>query len=70
VVSSHFIHYIQSAIPILRIADALRSQYDAHIDGDSKMLAFNNADCTHWCIPGSIFPYMLTVMFNHLRQAV
>ncbi len=56
-------------VPIIRIAAALQTQYDAHIAGDSRLVDFEAADCTHWCSPGSVFPYIHTVQLNTVMQA-
>ena len=46
---------------VIRIANALYSQYDAHIDR-------NGSDCTHFCIPSAVFPFIHRTLFNDIRQ--
>ena len=45
---------------IIRIAIALYLQHDAHVDQ-------NGADCTHFCIPSAVFPFIHRTIFNDIR---
>lgn len=54
-------------IPLIRIADALLSQYDTHLNGNnSKVVEFSTADCTHYCAPSGVFRYIHTMIYNTL----
>jgi len=52
-------------LKIIRIAEGMNSQYDAHIDGDSTAVAFSQADCLHYCANSAVFDFLKTQIFNH-----
>ena len=53
-------------IRLIPLARALYSQFDAHVDGDSKTIYFPFADCTHYCAQSAIFSYVKLIILNHL----
>ena len=54
------------AVEILRVAKELKSQHDAHLGANSKLIKMHVADCTHWCFPNGVFSYAATVLLNAL----
>jgi hypothetical protein len=56
----------QTRVKLIRVAAALRSQHDAHIQASSKLVKMAQADCTHWCFPSGVFSMVLTVLQNEL----
>jgi hypothetical protein len=53
-------------VSLLPMAEALRSQYDAHLEATSKLTKFAAADCTHWCFPSAPLHYASTIFQNAL----
>lgn len=56
--------YLSNVVPIIQVATALYSQYDAHLSGDSSLVHFDPGDCTHYCAPSGIFQYIFTMIYN------
>jgi len=61
--------YLNDVVPIIEVASALYSQYDAHVDGDSPLVDFDRADCTHYCAPSGVFHYIFAVIYNTFLEA-
>ena len=59
-------YLMNTTIPIIRIAEGLYSQFDAHVDGDSTLTPFHKADCTHYCLHSAVFDYIHMITYNHL----
>ena len=62
-------------VHFIKIARALYSQYDAHIDNKAKELFmivshFERSDCTHWVAPSGIFHYILTIIYNTISDII
>lgn len=51
-----------SPVHLVRTADALYSQYDAHVA--SNPYPSEPMDCTHWCFPSGIFNYLQLMLYN------
>lgn len=58
--------YLGNVIPIIRISAALESQWDAHIDGDSKIVSYSSPDCVHYCAHTGVFEYLKLILFNYI----
>lgn len=60
--------YLSSSpsIHIVRIAEALYSQYDAHIGLEPYVNT--PIDCTHWCFPSGIFKYLHLMLHNAIHR--
>jgi hypothetical protein len=53
--------YLKSKNRTIEIAKDLYSQWDAHKDnGDGIGGHLRVADCTHWCIEGGVFQYIVS----------
>eukprot|EP01034_Spumella_vulgaris_P024634 gene24634-31002_t len=59
-------YFNQTGIVQIKIADSLYTQWDAHMD-DSEVCP-TCVDCTHWCFPGGVFPYIQRVVYNVIRE--
>eukprot|EP00981_Chlorochromonas_danica_P003678 scaffold681_cov173-Ochromonas_danica.AAC.41 len=55
-----------SPIHLVRIAESLISQHDAHVE----IVPFHHTpfDCTHWCFPSGIFNYLATMLYNGILR--
>ena len=56
-----------SRIGFIRIAEALYSQWDTHVELDSNKTSI---DCTHFCANPGLFNYMFRMLYNALLQDV
>lgn len=62
-------HLTPVGVPIIPIADALYSQYDAHLGMDPILFKDRViADCTHVCNPGPVLPYIMLEMYNRMLR--
>lgn len=59
---------IDSPLHMVRIAEALYSQHDAHVGTEPYVRL--PLDCTHWCFPSGIFKYMHLMLYNALHRLV
>jgi len=59
-----------SRIQVLRISKALYTQHDAHLDGDSKTVHFQAADCLHYCAQSGIYTFLKRVVQAALLASV
>ena len=60
---------------IIRIANALYSQYDAHIEqlnisGMGYMVTNSYVDCTHYCFPSGVFRYIHREIYGALVDVI
>ncbi|RYH30818.1 hypothetical protein EON65_04060 [archaeon] len=55
-------------IGILRVAEGLYSQWDAHVAIGPMLRGFRPPDCSHWCQPGGVHRYLLTMIANALQE--
>jgi hypothetical protein len=53
-------------ITVIRIAEAMISQFNAHIGGDSQRQNFYVSDCVHYCANSGVFKFLRTTIFNYL----
>lgn len=51
-------------IGYMRVADAMYSQYDAHVDRTRFNYNLDRPDCTHYCIPSGVFNFFHTSLQN------
>lgn len=63
--------YLNSTgVGLMKVAKALYSQYDAHIDGDSKIVSFEAADCVHYAAQSGVFHYLKRIHLNYIAHAL
>jgi hypothetical protein len=60
---------LRDNITVIRVVDALLSQYDSHVDGDSEAVHFSLADCVHFCSDSGVFRFLQTTFLNHFVMA-
>lgn len=53
-------------LPIIKIADAMYSQHDAHIGPNLNDLKI--ADCMHYCEPSGVFHYIHRMIYNTMMN--
>jgi hypothetical protein len=56
---------ITKSVPVVRVADALSSQWDAHVQS-SMLFPYTAVDCTHWCFPSGVFSFVLRKIYNSM----
>ncbi len=67
--TSNILFLQQLGIPRIEIAEALYSQFDAQLGGNSSAADFGGlADCTHYCNPSNVFTYVHMIILNNLLQ--
>lgn len=56
---------------VIRIAEPLYSQWDAHVDyGDSKRVTRAAADCTHYCTGSGVFRFVLSEVVSSIKKCL
>lgn len=59
-----------SLVKIIPVAKAMYSQWDAHVDGDSRMVHFHRADCVHYCAQSAVFTFIKQITQNYIESYV
>ena len=62
--------FMNSQVKLVRIADALYSQYDSHPGASGLLLLEESSDCTHWCYPSGVFQFILRKLYNTMRVSL
>lgn len=61
---SPFYHVKPNNLSVVKLAEGLYSQWDTHIV--KGPLSVPTADCTHYCMPSGVFPYIHQMIYNSL----